>query len=48
MAICFSWTTSAHLDVDEILALPIFKNAFNLVQTKYGQINRKQLWKLLV
>ena len=47
MAICLSWTTSTHLDVDEILVLPIFKYAFNLVETTYGQINHKQLWKLL-
>lgn len=47
MAICLSWANSTHLDVDEILVLPIFKHAFNLVETTYGQINPKELWKLL-
>lgn len=47
MAICSSWTSNTHLDVEEILALPIFKQAFNLVGTTYGKINHKQLWKLL-
>ncbi|KAG8949928.1 hypothetical protein FRC04_008231 [Tulasnella sp. 424] len=46
-AICAAWTSSAHLEVDDIYQFPLFSGALRLVNTDFRQANYAEFGKLL-
>ncbi|KAF9525382.1 hypothetical protein CPB83DRAFT_859743 [Crepidotus variabilis] len=48
VSICSSWTNNSHLEVDELLQLPIFKKSFLIVNTKYGKTTPSDFRTLLM
>ncbi|PPQ72313.1 hypothetical protein CVT26_007270 [Gymnopilus dilepis] len=37
ISICSAWQSSEHLEVDELLQVPVFKNAFETLRVEYGR-----------
>lgn len=46
-AICAAWTSSAHLEVDDIYQFPLFSGALRLVTTDFRQANYAEFGRLL-
>ncbi|KAF5381815.1 hypothetical protein D9757_008325 [Collybiopsis confluens] len=41
------WSGSSHLEVDDLLQLPLFSRSLNLIETQYSEVSTKQLLHLL-
>ncbi|KAJ3558370.1 hypothetical protein NM688_g964 [Phlebia brevispora] len=47
LGLCASWSSSAHLDVEDIYQTPIFHRSLSLVKSEYGHPNLGELTRLL-
>ncbi|KAJ7180888.1 hypothetical protein C8R46DRAFT_594866 [Mycena filopes] len=47
ISICAGWKSNAHLEVDEIRAIPLFKRALTLVYSTYGKPGAKRFREVL-
>ncbi|KAJ7142199.1 hypothetical protein C8R46DRAFT_574429 [Mycena filopes] len=47
ISICAGWTSNAHLEVEEIFAIPLFERALALVDSTYGKPGAKRFREVL-
>ncbi|KAJ7739808.1 hypothetical protein B0H16DRAFT_59614 [Mycena metata] len=47
ISICAGWTSNAHLEVEEIFSIPLFKRALTLVYSTYGKPGVKRFREVL-
>ncbi|KAJ7739824.1 hypothetical protein B0H16DRAFT_60002 [Mycena metata] len=47
ISICAGWTSNAHLEVEEIFTIPLFKRALTLVYSTYGKPGVKRFREVL-
>jgi hypothetical protein len=47
LSICHSWTSESHLEVEDILKLPMITHTLNLIRTEHSPLGRKAFLGLL-
>ncbi|KAH8094848.1 hypothetical protein BXZ70DRAFT_896170 [Cristinia sonorae] len=48
LRICSQWSSTAHLDVDEIATAPIFENTLEPLWSQYSQLGRRSFREMLI